>query len=52
MTATLNLRPVPDAQVDGSFLFDAPATTGSYEFRYLVANSYVDVARSAPVGVT
>jgi len=43
---------VPDGQVDGEFLFAVPATPGSYEFRYLVANSYVDVARSMPVVVS
>jgi hypothetical protein len=30
----------------------APATAGTYEFRYLLNNTYTDVARSNPISVT
>ena len=43
---------VPDLQTAGTFLFDAPATPGSYEFRYLPANGFVDIGRSLAVTVT
>lgn len=43
---------VPDFTTDGSFQFNAPAAPGTYEFRYLVANSYTSVATSPTVTVT
>jgi hypothetical protein len=35
----------------GTFNTTAPATPGTYEFRYLLNNGYTDAARSAPVTV-
>jgi hypothetical protein len=35
--------------VAGILAFNAPATPGSYQFRYLPRNSYIDVGRSAAV---
>ena len=36
----------------GTLILDAPATPGLYEFRYLVDDGFVDVARSVTVTVT
>jgi len=36
----------------GTFIVDAPATPGFYEFRYLVDDGFEDVARSVTVTVT
>jgi hypothetical protein len=38
--------------VSGTFTLDAPLAAGEYEFRYLVDDDFVDVARSKPVTVT
>ncbi len=39
------------ARANGCRTYTAPTTPGTYEFRYLVRNGYVDVARSAPITV-
>ena len=49
-TAWLDYRYVP-ANVSGSFVFVAPSTSGSYEFRYLPNNGFVSIATSNPVTV-
>jgi len=36
----------------GAFTLNAPTETGQYEFRYLLDDGYVDVARSTPVTVS
>lgn len=38
--------------VSGTFTLDAPLAPGEYEFRYLVDDDFIDVARSKPVTVT
>jgi hypothetical protein len=35
----------------GSITLSAPGQPGQYEFRYLLMDRYMDVARSAPVNV-
>lgn len=42
---------IPDGQTMGTFTFAAPATPGTYEFRYLLTNGYTSVATSAPIVV-
>jgi hypothetical protein len=51
-TGFVSYKFVPDNQVDGNFVFDTPNAPGDYEFRYLLNNTYNDVARSAPITVT
>lgn len=43
---------VPDGQVDGTFNFAMPGVAGTYEFRYLVADSYVSIAVGSLITVT
>jgi hypothetical protein len=50
-----NTRPVwlgyTESATSGTFTLDAPAEAGQYEFRYLVDDEFIDVARSSPVTV-
>ena len=41
-----------NAAISGTVTLAAPTTPGQYEFRYLLDDGYVDVARSSPVTVT
>jgi hypothetical protein len=41
-----------DGATKGTMAVPAPATAGTYEFRYLPSGGYTDVARSNPVTVT
>jgi hypothetical protein len=49
---TASVWSLPTTGVNGTLTLSAPVQPGEYEFRYLVDDDYIDVARSRPVTVS